>query len=392
MSTTPKQTAPDVRQLAAGDLPENAFPAGRNQPFRVFIEPSVHEQVWKHATENAGVEICGVAVGKWVRDADGPYVLISESIRGEAATNKFAEVTFTHDTWAKINEQMDSRFSHLSIVGWYHSHPDFGVFLSDRDRFIQENFFSGAGQIAYVVDPVRRTEGVFVWKEGKPTLVPHYWVGDRIQVATAAGNEKVEPAPVEPAPGSATGQAVPSRSRGQVDWLTFGSQIALALLLLLVGYLGGRMLAGRVNDAERERIRQEANEHYLQHWAVVTVRPGLRQEANRLRDVIEVAMENTGILARQHLKLLENPKETGIKWAEGVLVPLESVRRGLGDMKAIYGLTPDEEKYLESLARGKPKPQKEKARPSNKKKDKNKKGKAKDKKKSAKDRKSNKEE
>src|SRR6516164_4855365 len=179
MPTPPN--APDVRQLRGEKLPDITFPGGKDQSFRIFFDPNVHAQVWKHSTEDVSVEIGGVLVGKWARDAAGPFVHISESIRGEAATNKFAEVTFTHDTWAKINEQMDSRFSHLSIVGWYHSHPDFGVFLSDRDRFIQENFFSGAGQIAYVVDPVRRTEGVFVWKEGKPTLVPHYWVGDRIQ-------------------------------------------------------------------------------------------------------------------------------------------------------------------------------------------------------------------
>src|SRR5262249_53589691 len=133
MSSTKPANGPDVRQLRPEDLPEAAFPGGRDQAFRVFFHPDVHSRVWKHATENDTVEICGVLVGKWARDAGGPFVLISECIRGEAATNRFAEVTFTHDTWAKINHEMDTRFADLAIVGWYHSHPNFGVFLSDRD-------------------------------------------------------------------------------------------------------------------------------------------------------------------------------------------------------------------------------------------------------------------
>ena len=105
-------------------------------------------------------------------DASGPHAQASAYIRGEAASSKFAEVTFTHETWAHINEQMDTRYADLSVIGWYHSHPDFGIFLSERDRFIQEHFFAGPGQFAYVVDPVRKTEGVFVWKKGKPVLAP----------------------------------------------------------------------------------------------------------------------------------------------------------------------------------------------------------------------------
>ena len=85
--------------------------ARRSREFRVWFRPEAHQAVWKHATETPGVEICGVLVGKWAKDADGPYLSASEIIRGDAATSKFAEVTFTHETWAKINNEMDTRFT-----------------------------------------------------------------------------------------------------------------------------------------------------------------------------------------------------------------------------------------------------------------------------------------
>ena len=146
------------------------FPAAGTRRSACIFTPEVHAALWKHAGEDTSVEICGVLVGSWHRDEVGPFVKIVESIRGEGAETRFAEVTFTHQTWAKINAEMDTKFADLTIVGWYHTHPDFGIFLSDRDRFIQEHFFSGPGQIAHVIDPIRRIEGVFVWRDGKPAL------------------------------------------------------------------------------------------------------------------------------------------------------------------------------------------------------------------------------
>jgi hypothetical protein len=51
-------------------------------------------------------------------------------------------------------------------VGWYHTHPDYGIFLSGQDLFIHRNFFDQPLQVAYVVDPIRQTRGFFQWRDG----------------------------------------------------------------------------------------------------------------------------------------------------------------------------------------------------------------------------------
>src|SRR5262249_23653189 len=145
-------SGPDIRMLADREFPKSQFPGEGKVDFRISLDEKVHREIQKHAKENKQVEICGVLVGKWGRDDKGPFVSITSSIRGEAATNKFAEVTFTHDTWSKINAEMDKNHPNEKMVGWYHTHPDFGIFLSDRDRFIHESFFSDPGHVAYVVD------------------------------------------------------------------------------------------------------------------------------------------------------------------------------------------------------------------------------------------------
>jgi hypothetical protein len=77
------------------------------------------------------------------------------------------------------------------IVGWYHSHPGFGIFLSEHDLFIHRNFFGGPSQIAVVVDPLAGTEGVFAWRDDRIVPVidrptPAAWPGLAGPLATDA--------------------------------------------------------------------------------------------------------------------------------------------------------------------------------------------------------------
>ena len=343
--------APDVQQLAQQSLPETAFPGGRNQAFRVFLAAAAHEAVWKHATETSGVEICGVLVGKWAKDADGPFVLVSDCIRGEAAANKFAEVTFTHETWAKINEQMDSRFADLSIVGWYHSHPDFGVFLSDRDVFIQQNFFSEPGQIALVVDPVRKTEGVFFWQKGKPALAPYCWVGDRLRASTAAGAESAGLSSVAPVAG---GQTV-GPPAAEITWLPLGFQVAFGLVLFLLGCAFAAWLNRGLSDAERFRIKQDALAWSLVH---LNARPGLDKDLDKVREDLDDAGKGVRVLAARHVAL-ENEKEaTAQQWNEVLRRLSRSVDR-LTAMRTMYTLLPEEVEALLRILRAKELPEPE---------------------------------
>src|SRR6185437_9021328 len=65
-----------------------------------------------------------------------------------------------------IYKVKDESYPEKRIVGWYHSHPGFGVFLSDHDTFIHRNFFSSRDQVAWVYDPHSDEEGCFGWIDG----------------------------------------------------------------------------------------------------------------------------------------------------------------------------------------------------------------------------------
>jgi proteasome lid subunit RPN8/RPN11 len=328
---------PDVRRLQNDSLPAGTFPAGGRQDFRVFFRTAVHEQIEKHASEDLSIEICGVLVGLWQRDDAGPFALISEYIRCDSAKSGFAEVTFTHDAWTKINVQMDTKFTDLKIVGWYHSHPNFGIFLSDRDIFIHEHFFSGPGQIAHVVDPVRKIDGVFAWQAGKPALCPHFWVGERICVTP---DKPAEDSSAH-ADGLQSKAAAYSAAPGSSS--TLFSSLTTILLMGCV-FLIGFLLPGRLTDWERRLEKQRDLLGVVAYFADhKLLRPGLDEDLNSLGVNLQAATADMRRLAEQYSKS-DRPDDATLKeqW-EKLRLDLTDAGQILSEIRQKGRLTPDEE-------------------------------------------------
>jgi proteasome lid subunit RPN8/RPN11 len=146
---------------------------------RIAIEKQPYAAIIGHAVVEPDIEVCGVLVGRVGHDDHGEFLHIDAMIRGEAARQEGAQVTFTHDTWNHIHREMDERYPGREIVGWYHTHGGFGIFLSDMDTFIHKNFFSAPHQVAYVYDPLAGTEGFFHAKGDALELARRYWLGGR---------------------------------------------------------------------------------------------------------------------------------------------------------------------------------------------------------------------
>jgi proteasome lid subunit RPN8/RPN11 len=121
--------------------------------------------IYEHVFGNADREVGGVLVGKVA--VPGMMPVITGAIPAIAADEQRATLTFTQDSWEHVHRVLDRDFAGHQIVGWYHSHPSFGIFLSGHDLFIHRNFFAGASQIAFVVDPIGQEEGVFAWRKSK---------------------------------------------------------------------------------------------------------------------------------------------------------------------------------------------------------------------------------
>jgi proteasome lid subunit RPN8/RPN11 len=160
----------------------------------IFLDRRAADAIERHALSDTSVELGGILLGKECLDtATGQaFVWVNQSLEAKHYANTQASFTYTHDSWEEITRERDQRFPQYDIVGWYHTHPNFGIFLSHHDLFIHQNFFSQALQVAYVVDPINQTRGFFYWRDGGMAQVQGYYLtadrGDRIALARLAND------------------------------------------------------------------------------------------------------------------------------------------------------------------------------------------------------------
>jgi proteasome lid subunit RPN8/RPN11 len=331
---------PDVRELAGEQLSSGRFPVDARSDFRLYMAPEVREAIEQHANANVAVEICGVLVGRWEVDDNGPFALVSHIVRCENASSKFAEVTFTHESWAYINQQMDSRYADERIIGWYHSHPDFGIFLSDRDCFIQQHFFGGPGQIAYVIDPVRKLEGVFAWRDGTPSLLPHFWIGN--QIRTAERSERGSPAGDSTAPSRATAapQLVdPPSETPRLSWTT-------GVLIVLISFWVGNLLGNRRSDWERSMLEVGAVAYFADTKVLAE---GLDGELSALQDRLQEIAAELNRLPSPGAQLAKQQAEEGAKRRAVIIEQLAICDAALKSINRRYALNDLERAALARL-------------------------------------------
>jgi proteasome lid subunit RPN8/RPN11 len=144
----------------------------RDSGFQVVFHQSVLDAIHLHGQSITDIEVCGVLIGNGYNDSNGPYLLIEHCIRGIESRGQSTNVTFTAETWQHIQEKMDRDYPTKKMVGWYHTHPGFGIFLSGMDQFICDNFFNLPWQVAFVYDPISGEEGNFVWRSAKTRREP----------------------------------------------------------------------------------------------------------------------------------------------------------------------------------------------------------------------------
>jgi proteasome lid subunit RPN8/RPN11 len=160
----------------------------------IFLDRRAADAIERHALSDTSVELGGILLGKECLDLQTgqPFVWISHSLEAKHYANTQASFTYTHDSWEEITRHRDQKFPDFDIVGWYHTHPSFGIFLSHHDLFIHQHFFSQALQVAYVVDPINQTRGFFQWRDGGMAQVGGFFLAsdrtDRVALARLAND------------------------------------------------------------------------------------------------------------------------------------------------------------------------------------------------------------
>jgi proteasome lid subunit RPN8/RPN11 len=162
-------------EIPAADFPLKSLPTGllaARADVKVFVYKPVHDQIIDHVNQDKRIESGGILVGYPFQDPETGdlFVVIVGTIPDLSTNRSLVHFTVSPDDISRTRQVLEKNYPGLIAVGWYHSHPGHGVFLSGQDMTIVQGIYNEPWHLAWVIDPVRNLEGIFLGPEGTPLV------------------------------------------------------------------------------------------------------------------------------------------------------------------------------------------------------------------------------
>ena len=143
---------------------EEAENSGIKPTLTVFVTQPAYLRICAHAGCDLDNEVGGWLAGKHCIDQETGerFIVIDTVLPGEHTEQGPAHLTFTGDSQIAMHNHLENNLPGKVLLGWYHTHPKMGVFLSQWDVWLHQNFFPETWQVALVVEPHSSTGGFFI--------------------------------------------------------------------------------------------------------------------------------------------------------------------------------------------------------------------------------------
>jgi 26S proteasome regulatory subunit N11 len=146
--------------------------------FDLYLSKLAEEKIRNHAISRLEprIEIMGLLLGTVYRHEEREYVLVRDVVTTDLDAS-LVSVRFDRQGFEKLFDSLDDSGFDYVIVGWYHSHPGHGCFLSQTDVDTQVSMFNRPFHSALVIDPVNREIETFKVEKGRARHRPFavYW-------------------------------------------------------------------------------------------------------------------------------------------------------------------------------------------------------------------------
>jgi proteasome lid subunit RPN8/RPN11 len=128
-------------------------------------------QVAAHSQSDDSVELGGALLGRAYRHSGGVVIEVMAALPAVSGDHGPIHFTFSADSWSHLHRDKASHYPDLDIIGWFHTHPDLGVFYSSDDVVVHSAAFTQPWHVGLVVDPIREEAAYFGWLNG--VLTPY---------------------------------------------------------------------------------------------------------------------------------------------------------------------------------------------------------------------------
>ena len=184
----------------------------------VRIDAHVHRQIEEYAFQDRTKECAGLLLGTVNVEGRSRVISIQAFVPALGAECSRTDVAFTLEAWESMLIARDNKYAALRVLGWFHTHAGWGVFMSDSDLFVHRHYFPHPNMVAYVLDPTVGRDGFFYWQEGKLALCPGYGlVGSSVEMKSQNSEQRQ------------------SKSKGRPD-VRDGIIVSQFIIIYLLGY------------------------------------------------------------------------------------------------------------------------------------------------------------
>lgn len=232
-------------------LPQNILPMGEHveEDKNIYISQSAYKEIHNFTKNKLTNESGGMLIGNVIEALGKTNIIIQGFVEAKYCEATPTTLKFTHETWEYVHGEIADKFEDGKIVGWIHTHPDFGIFLSEYDKFIQQNFFKEEYQVAYVVDSIQHIEGFYFWINERIEKCKGFYIydktGEKIELDLEENDDKkAGTAPV-----------------GGNSILTYLLAAALVIAIIVFGIISSNLLKRmQILETRQENLVESANQ------------------------------------------------------------------------------------------------------------------------------------
>jgi proteasome lid subunit RPN8/RPN11 len=171
----PKTTPLPVKRARRWNSPYDS--SGLQPLVSVFLTQTAYSRICMHSVSDLDNEVGGIMVGEWcVDEKGGQFIVVEHALPARHTRQGSVYLTFTQDSLVEIHDEIDRHYPDKKIVGWYHTHPRMGIFLSHYDTWLHKHFFPEPWQVALVVEPHSSNGGFFI-RQNNGALDPTRYFG-----------------------------------------------------------------------------------------------------------------------------------------------------------------------------------------------------------------------
>jgi proteasome lid subunit RPN8/RPN11 len=143
----------------------------------IYINMAAYDAIFRHGASYPEREVGGLLVGTVSSHKSGQHLVkIVGIVEAETAPGSQTEMQFVGEVWQQLVASAQRKFPDHKVVGWYHTHPGFGAFLSSDDINSHRIAFSHPWHVAAVCDPVKNELCFFGWDGQEIKAVKGFYI------------------------------------------------------------------------------------------------------------------------------------------------------------------------------------------------------------------------